>query len=763
MLTQILDIYNENNINKELEIRFQNISKDDWISIYNKSTKSDCIENKSISFINDNNIKYSNYNGTSRTSTSYIRKRILKYYKHDNYKISLSEEIPIQPFNVNNGMIARMRIRTSCDIGKWRLDMTIVIHFNDIQLITKEVINKYFSKDGIRDIVDAKYEIEVEHIDKNSQVTESDIESIIASVNSDELVIKNVLLNLPPRYIGKPKPLTKPIYKNIFELNEEYYVTTKIDGINVFCVITNDELCYVFDANYKFIRKTKIGNMNSAAGEFKFPLIVNGEMIDDGTIFISDILIPDLLFIERYSRAKYLPFLKEKPQYKITEFTDKINSLLSIKPQDGLILTKNTTLQYQSIYKYKDKDHLTIDFTIYKDEGGVYNLLTPISVTLLNALRLEQPSYFDKLPKFNNGTYVLTYFQPFIYKIFHSIHIFKPKDKQDYHNKVGEFKYVNGEWIFVTFRSDKYYGNDYRIANILFSQIFNPIDLKFLKNPILDSYFRETVDAEYHEHTKFVASVRRYLYNQFNIRSPKSVLILCCGKGQELFLAQSIGADNVVYVDNDIDALETLIERIYGILNVEYYPNKKIPNKFPKNYVMKLDLQSNYDSLIKEIGTMTGLKTFDAIIINLGIHYILTSESHYNNFIKFIDATLNKNGIFLFTCYNGNKLFNMLQHIKEYKQEKNNKILYHIKPNYDLKKKQLDFSCTIDVLLPFSIIYYKENLVDINKLIIDLVSRGYDPRQYGPITNYLSLYNRNISDDNIDYSSLYYYVSLYKT
>ena len=516
-------------------------------------------------------------------------------------------------------------------------------------------------------------------------------------------------------------------------------------------------------------------NLTSAIGDIRI-YILDIMMINNKILF-------DTKFIERYKNANIVNSLyngfKVKSQYHFKE--DKINELLKLENQDGIIFTENSMFnEKSSIYKYKQPDKLTIEFTIYdtstytKNEEKIYHLLSPIDITTLGFLNIETPDYFKTLPKFSDDTYVLIPFQPFLNPlayIWHgnaaAVNLIQtaapviPGVPAAVHS-VGEFLYRGGKWELIKIRPDKDFGNNFIIANVLYNQFFNPITIEFLKNPILEGYFQNEVDNVYLDHRKFVSFVRTQLFKQFEIRNIKNMMVLCAGKGQELFLGQLTEADNIVFIDNDFDALDILIDRIYQINNVKFYPEHKLPKKFPKNYVMKENLQDNYKTLISKIKSHTNLDKFDAIVINLGIHYVLDSKEQLNNFINLINELLNTNGVFLFTCYNGNKLFDLFKNVKEYKYENvTGKLVYNIIPKYT-KRDKLDYDCKIDVLLPFTKVYYTENLVDIQSVIKAFIEKKYKIRQYGSIINYLDSYNKTLDSYNIEYTSFYYYVSICK-
>ena len=786
--------------NKELEIRVLNIEKDQWIQLY-KNQKTKSVTTKVITIINraNGNIKYSYYKNTKTLQQDQIafinKKKLSQTILYSKYKLVLSDEKPINGFPVKStdDLLIRLKIRESFTYKQWSLDFTLVKTLNTI--IDKNIIVDYFKYyDNILDFIndskdELQYEVEMEYKGYTKNITNNDILDVIGFINNQPLCIE-FITNMFEKLI-KPIPLTKEIYDDIFRNQNDYIVSSKIDGSSYIIYINDKEtIAWKKGANLKY--KMITYNNKPITSVNIGDIIFQGEYVDDNTIYIVDIFkygnidCLKLPFIDRYSYADHISKLskeifKVKDQYILTDNLDKLDILDKLPLQDGIIFNKNVNYFDMLTYKWKDKKDLSIDFIIInpaiydeklKHEQLVYHLYTSVT-------RQQLVTYsFDFLPywKDDNQPYPSIQFMPFLNK---NDYIWKPLEKkyilketnEEYnydklHMLVGEFILKDSKWELINLR-DRKFGNNFNIANTLYTQYYDEFTLNYLKNPIEEGYFQKQKEDKYKEQTKYFSFVRENLYKQLKGRS--KILVLAAGKGQEVYLAQHLNASDIVFCDIDMKALSTLIQRLYYLSKPTFYSNKQVPQSFGKNYVLALDLRENYKSNITKITTQTNINKFDAIVINLALPYIVDSQKQLENFVNFIDNLLNDYGIFVFTGYDGENLFSLLNTKKEYKVMEENlppevipSIVYHIVADFPKNATKLTYDCKIKVVLPFTDKYYEENLLNFTSIIEEFNKRNYELRQYGPVTNFIDYYNKKLSPRDIEYLGFYYYASVWK-
>jgi Ni,Fe-hydrogenase maturation factor len=488
-----------------------------------------------------------------------------------------------------------------------------------------------------------------------------------------------------------------------------------------------------------------------------------GELISEKEIFILDVSfygadISGLSYIKRYEIGKEIEqfnkMFKTKPQYLLKDtFPDIFETLLKLPNQDGIIFNKNLPLIKTEYYKWKPTEELSIDFIVKKVKDDEYNLFTMITRNLLPVYKFE---ISPLLTPDVNENYIPVLFTPFINK---KAYIWKTNEKIPDGVVCEVIPILNG-WKLKKIRDERVTGNDYKVAEKLYLQHLNPITIDFLKDPLSEPvYFQLEANQKTKQQRKFVSFVRGELIRQLQTNY-KRILILAAGRGAELFIVNKIEADEIVHVDCDISALQELIHRLQVINKPTYYVDQKTPDQFAKNYVLHVDLLDDYKKIADKIFNQTGIKDFNAIVMNLAIHYITIDPLHLQNLVNLVNLLLTHKGIFMWTGFDGLPLFNKLSTTPDLKYYDGNELIYHIQKKY--KETKLTYGCTIGVLMPFAMEYIDENLIDYSLVIKAFEQLGFQLRQYGSINNFIPYSKLKMGPTDVDYNSNIYYVSVFK-
>jgi hypothetical protein len=774
-MDNILKLYRNNHHNRELEIRFTRIDRDKWITLYENVLKLNIPVNvhKIISMIKSNgDIRNSFYNNTTKIFTEFINKQRLYRESIDgDCKLVLSNETPIQMsvFRLQDNPLIRLKIRHSFIYqDMWSIDATIV-HVAENDAI-KSIVQDFFKDHGNQSIIEfskdkpVDYEFEIEYKGLPNQLTAICVKNVVNVVRGDNRP------NIAWLDINRPKPITIKDYSKVYAERQQYYISAKIDGVFAVVLINNigtfvykDEVLTAAAAR----APPELGAplpITTDAGDMLFQVECAEKMYIIDVFMFKGVNVRNSVFIDRYKCASDIVELApemfaKKEQLHLTP--DAIDKIIAMPNQDGIIFNKNTSYSTMSIWKWKPASMLTIDFLIINPNPekfeNVYHLYCNITKSLIHTFGLEKLPYYDSMfPE--SGNYVKIQFSPFLFK---NAYIWQTSEK-GLHNRNGEFLWDKTKWNLKVI--DKTKINDFLVADTLFTQQYNPITLQYIKQPVDVGYFNRDKDNKYRQQTRFISHVRQMLYKQ--IANKSNILVLAAGKGQEVFIANQTNAKNIVYCDVDFPALMELINRLHVVNVKKYYPDQRAPQTFGKNYVAHIDLTQHYKINVKKIVDQTAIEKFDAIMINLALHYLMTSPEATNNIISLIDTLLNEYGIVCFTGFNGELIYDRLKTEKEYKvmHSSSNELLYHIIADFKDSKSLYDQK--IKVLLPFSTSYYQENLLNFTEVIEKFTALNYELRQYGSVHNFLHDFlhdNRDrLSDEDIDYIKLIYYTSMWK-
>lgn len=461
--------------------------------------------------------------------------------------------------------------------------------------------------------------------------------------------------------------------------------------------------------------------------------------------------------ISKLSNVNIKKYVKLTSDYKneLKEFYDS-HSKSTKYEIDGLIFIPNSKVtkssnssskfkinsNYMNMigYKWKPIEHMTIDFFVCKLPSNLYTNIP------YNNLKLKQNEYiyilFSGISKSDYEKFKLSYmldYKKIVEEKYLNGNLFPIQfttsdniynyiyvgSELDLHNRICEFGYntTSSKWSFKKIRTDRdveldrgdYFGNYYKISEHIWNNINNPLTFDMLISEN-NSYFMNDNNDFYKAQRSFNSFVKTYTLESIisekvtDKNNTDFVIDLAAGKGQDVARLSNLGFKTGLFIDNDKNALSELLNRKHNLKTI----NKNQIQILIKN----IDLKDNYSDIIKKLSSLDIKKeSADVIICNFAIHYIIINEDYLLNLIKLLDYYLKPNGRFIFTCFDGERIFKMLKETEEWNSYENNILKYSIKKLY--KSDSLtNYGQKIDVLLPFSDnTYYTEYLMNIQHIL----------------------------------------------
>lgn len=627
-------------------------------------------------------------------------------------------------------------------------------------------------------------------------------------------IIEKIELNRSSKFIYKTlKQISNQVvtldfstYKsNVYNNFDNYYITDKTDGERCFIYISN---------NVKIITSTL--SENKLLSKVDNVYIFDCELVGFN-IYIFDILycnknITNLILEERLkileSQKSNIENIKIEGKWKINfkihhkldkDFKKTINNLMktSIYEIDGLIISQNSEYNNMKTYKWKMPETQTIDFLVVKPPNnllntGIYNVKKDTTLLLLfntitlydfQKLNLSHIKNYNEIvghiQKNNNSKNIVFpfAFRPIINT--ESYIYYHPNNKpiKDVIDNICEFGCSNGNWDLKRVRYDRKqqlelglgYGNYYTVAEDIYKFFLDPFPIEKLLEPEKyesKGYFTYNKTNKYKNMIKFNSFVKANLI--YFLENSDLVIDLACGKGQDLFTMHGVGIKNMILADIDLNAIIEISKRKNEINNRKFYPFMYKPAKKYSIKTLHIDVISEADITIDKILKLSNQEKANGIIINLAIHYMIKSKQHVLDIINIIDSLLDVGGIFIFTCFDGRKIIELLENTKKnevFNIYEENEIKYSIKKLYDTPQ----IGSKIGVKHHFSESYYEEYIVLLDYVINEFIKYNYTVVKHGSFGTYLSnfqSFNKHVYDGMTDndklYSSLYSYVTLVK-
>ncbi len=797
-------------------------------------SKSFVIEQSLNAIININNYTNNRYevyfDKGIRKNTIYIQKRQLSkaFLKTPlSCKVSIAEELPIPEFSASRANFIRLKYRKSIILpnNNWRADFTLVKNIEKNQFSNIESIkNDFFSMPESIFLTHDQCEFELEYIgnpkhiklEKNNEII-SVITSVAKIINPDTVddpVLTQMLAEIVQllkiqkgdtlkQIANQPKNLNFTEYQLMIPKINNYYLSDKADGERGFLYCT-DKCRIILTSSIITLPDKSPGNFLLDVEVFKI-----GESIK---MYAFDMLICDsepvydLPFSDRLkkleSNIEKFPSCELKIQVQLNEsYSKQISCMLKRSSRlydiDGLIFTPNENYFSMSVYKWKPPERQTIDFLVVKPPDSVLGtkpfiakpnhiimfLFSGISPAQYKKLMLRECPGYRSMFKYNHGSMFPTAFQPTLDPYAYIYH--HPNSHKitvdNLNNHVAEFigSIENNQctWTIHTLRPDRDsqvskgigYGNYFTTAEDIYAGYYDPFTTDKLLNPHKYSktiYFGEQKLEIYKPLTKFNAFVKAQLIRQ--LENSNFLIDLAAGKGQDLFTIHGFGIKNALFVDVSAEAIAELNKRKYDLGNKRQYIFGYNPAPM-KIYTKVLDLTTPCEQIVNLLSDVPIVQA-DGIIMNFAIHYIVTDQPSINNLITLINTYLKSNGLFIFTCFDGARIFEMLQNTLTDASydliDSNNTVKYSIKKLYS--DTEFKPGLKISVIHPFSKgEYYEENLIDIKWLISVFKQNSYTVIQSGSFSDWLdkfSRFNQKIyslmSLQDKQYASLYSYITL---
>lgn len=795
-------------------------------------------------------IRTTKFNGTKSMETSYSRKiRLMRPVTISGLRksiVSIAKEVQSSKHTTGLEALIRFKARLSHEIEvagiRWRVDLTAVRSGKLVTLDTqiKDIRDALFGKltaanylqDLNHDFID-NYEIEIEYISgdirpENIISVTSEIYSMLGNDLADEVgyqeeiyyIAKNIMTTGAEMYKNPSHRLKKlsnqaiVISKNEYYYSSGvfppvgYYLTEKADGERAVLSQHDGKLHIIYSA--------KQTTVPCGAGVN----ICDSEALPNGKFAVFDVLVCDgvnvseLPFSERVALINKvvllinLPNVYEKTYTVITEDLEssfkKVWNADYEYPLDGLIMTTPDQSYFKTInYKWKDFQHSTIDFCAVKCpqkllgikpfETKVGQVLYILSVGINHQLRERLGMGF--LPHYrslfdHSGAYYPIQFSPSAAPL---AYLYWHPEGEDLHQKIIELG-VNDklEWVFHRVRNDRqlektYFGNDFRIAELTYSNYIDPFNFEDLYKQS-DSYFTKSQSSASNKYRRFVIST----IMRDNLSNATWVIDAAAGRGADLHRMGEIGVENALFIDIDPAAISELIRRKFS-----FFKGKKggAGEDADVKLVMMYDCAHDieYDKLIVKdhkaltVHTMVAsLKTpaieliastfqyglncgmVDGVICNFALHYMCDTVENIRNILLFFVRMLKVGGVFMFTVLNGKKVFELLKGLKRGESwSAGDK--YKITRNYQ-GNTLAPAGQNISVLLnTISDDMYEEPLCNIDTVVSEAKKLGFALELNESMATHMDRFTKahraiaeNIDENDRIFNELYSYVTLRK-
>jgi hypothetical protein len=318
-----------------------------------------------------------------------------------------------------------------------------------------------------------------------------------------------------------------------------------------------------------------------------------------------------------------------------------------------------------------------------------------------------------------------------------------------------EFKFdptkpKNWEWVPIKVRYDKTaaykkgqrnYGNDYSVANSVWMSINNPITNEMIKsgNNIPDYidddevYYNKQNKTKAYTRTPFKDFHNKYVKYKLLNHIPKAdqnLLDMTVGKAGDLPKWIQARFNSVVGIDYSVDNIENSLDGACARYLKEKQRKASIPkcmflsgdsSKNIKNGAAFGDKQKNKNIMNaiygngnrdpKEIGEGVakifgiGEKGFDIISNQFSTHYFFKNKESIIEFVTNLTENCKVGGYIMGTCYDGNKIFNLLKDKQPndavVKKDNKGNITWRIIKKYqgsELKNDETSLGLEIDIL-----------------------------------------------------------------
>lgn len=776
----------------EFEIKIKNVNRDTFLKFLNYATKNykvdnyemdlNIIETKSNlssirrrTYYNDKGVKI-NKEPIIIKKNNINKKHINNTYDFD-LVLSHSVEDPIDKYNFGNNILLRLKRRLSFKLNNnYRLDLSVVKNESSINNLDI-IINKFFK--GFKEsnfsnnelFIDA-YEVEIEYIGEQHmelRILEEQLTHVVEMVNLYKNPLNEIYAimtdnrkkyNIQLRDIlNQPQQLNKFVYyKNVYPANG-YVLLEKTDGLRVVCVLLKNVIYLLFSStdknvycklpentfkNYNFILDAEY--IDGKVNVFDIMYINDKKVLKENYInrlsYINEVKTITDLIDKKIIHIEFKKFNIINNNFKSLIETYYIENKTEKKQIDGLIIAEPDKNYFETVnYKWKSFEDNTIDFYVKlvgkENNMCLYNLYSYVNYDMLDKLKVPKT---DLLYIQNHQNIVNILFSP---SIDPKAYIFKHKDNS-LNGKVIELgkDKKTMEWVFNKIREDKEFGNSLHTAEMTYYNFYSPFEMEMLYTFDENPYFinNNTKHDNFADVRNYNTQIKYNLYKMF--KDSEFVLDLAAGRGADLNKYFENNIKNVLMVEVDETAIYTILERKFSSLKNKYKKNTNT-----KIYILKEDLTNNYLDIYNNIFKVIQKKNFNHICSHFAIHYFIYTKELMTNFINLLNLSLDKNGIFICTLFDGKKLKNYLLKLPN-NEWKTNKYYIRLLEN----KKE------IELLLPFSNDnLYTEHLIDVEEFTLEMKNNNIKLIEN---KNFIDFNISNITLDEVDKTFIGFYTSL---
>jgi len=512
--------------------------------------------------------------------------------------------------------------------------------------------------------------------------------------------------------------LTRASYRDIFP-PVNYYVTDKADGLRSIVSIRQDKCFVLADKLYEFTLDDDNSKLKTTILDAELIIHQDTNLPNEKIlkIYVFDAIIIDgeditglgigerLQYIESAidTISKFGIFAEAKPYVRLSneeELENHFKTILNYErpyETDGLIIVEpgKSYINTRS-FKWKPLKNNTIDFLakrcpnkilgrppfVEKPKHTLYFLFVGINPEMFYALGLRYcPGYkeiFSGNPLNNKtGGYFPIQFSPsdspFAYIYYHP-----DTNTHDINDKVIELRCIGKcdtagtaglpNWEFERIREDRirellsnrYFGNDYSVAESTWLNYIDPFPVEELwTGPLLD-YFMNTKSGIYRAQTGFISFAKTEVIK--NLPSHEWVIDLGAGRGADLGRYIAANVENLIAVDQDRAALSELIRRKYSFAKTKRGKQKGMSHKMHTAvHIAVIDLNVDADENATSIRQLPmPIDGVNAIVCNLAVHYFAESVAKIKNFVKLCANLVVIGGTVTLTAMFGDKVHEKL-------------------------------------------------------------------------------------------------------
>jgi len=469
----------------------------------------------------------------------------------------------------------------------------------------------------------------------------------------------------------------------------EFGIPYNLDGL----IYTPLDGIYLNKSNDYPIYKWKPDNMNSIDFYIEFQKDKNGveEIFFDNTIEKSHFKIMNLYCGEKNGpRENYIPFMKSNDMHKGYILCDEDGNIFDI---DGEIINDRSVVE--CVYR---KDENKFNWSILRTRYDKTDMVSNYRRKYGNSIKIAE----DIMKTIR---YPLT---------INDIKLLSKSDTYDKHkHELLKRAHLEKDTVANIITEDSLTGdNQDIIVNKYYQKITDSADgmrafHNWIKRNMIHIYCRPLIE-------KTLRKVDDIKKVNVNVIKRMDILDLGVGRGGDLPKYFGTGPNLVVGLDIDPITLRNDAEKRYNEMKSKtrgYVPNVVF---FPSDsgLLFNVDIQNNVHNFLKGNRSTEYEKyfnyedpyKFDVINCQFSLHYYLETQEKFNNFCENIKNHLKKGGIFLATCFDGEKVFKLLEKNSGYYMSKITspdgraiKFMEITKRYDDTSIKDITFGAKIDV------------------------------------------------------------------